>query len=495
MAAAAMLPETAFAYSFNQHGNWQGVCPQLGGFTQRVISCIKDNILYATNDFLDDFFQYMFGILAALLTLAVALWGLLMATGHRRAPVQGAFTLAMKSAVLIMLFTGTAFNFPILFGMILDGMEGLLNTITFYATYGYSFWGSCYTYGGGAFPGGSMGIWYSIDCALDAIIGRVLPGTSVAAGIAGFFLAAALSTTAGIFVGFMGFFLIVDLLFAIFRAVYIFIMAYMAVAVMAIVAPIFLPMLLFSVTRGYFEKWLKLTLGFVLQPVFLFAYLAMLLAALDAVIFSPSNPMSLYSTLAGGRSTSTFHTNQNEFRIGWWLQSEAYGRSSVGKYAVNVNTRHATPFDMEELETGVAGKVAEAKTQSPLNPSFDYWDKTWWQDAGHANIYEALGISNSFFMIDFPTEVVYWRDLACANRPPGPCNDPNITTNYVTHLFLSLIMALCVVYIFKLMLDFLPFIGIGIVGDVLSTPHLGYDRFSPPGEGFIKNLRSKLAGG
>lgn len=512
MAAVAMVPEPASAYTFTETPFFQTdpnnpnriieVCPG-NGITQRVIGCIKENILHATITFLsgpNGFLTYMFSVLAALLTLAVAIWGTLVTTAKTGYwPVRQGYILAMKAGVLIMLFTGTAFNFPILFGWILDGVEDLLGAVTSYATYTYTFAASCQFYGGVP-AAGSMTIWYHIDCALDALLGRILPGTTVASGLAGFFVAAILSTTAGIFIGFMGFFLIVDLLYAIFRAVYIFIMAYMAIAVMAIIAPIFLPMILFTVTRGYFEKWLKLTLGFILQPIFLFAYLAMLLAAFDTVVYS--GPYSLYRTLAGGNPNSTYYTQPNQFRVGWWLKGNplgsAYGKSSTGGYAVNVNPRYNAPQGMESqgLETGVAGKIAEATTQGAN------WDKNWWEQAGHANIYEALGISNSFFMIDFPTDVVWWKFLACnMNQPPGSsacntaANAENTTTHYVIHVFLSLIMALAVIYIFKLMLDFLPFIGIGVVGDVLSTPNLGYDRFAPPGEGFMKSLRGKLTGG
>lgn len=494
MAAIAMLPGHANAYNFTQTSFISGtqVCPG-AGFTQRVVGCVKENILFATNSFLDDFFPVMFNILAACLTLAVAFWGVMVATGHRRAPVAGAFTLAMKGAVLITLFGTTAYNFQAFFGMILDGMEDLLNVVTTYSTYTYSFTASCPTYGGVP-VGGSMGIWYRIDCMLDGIIGRIMPSSSIALGLGGFLVAAMMSTTAGIFIGFMGFFFIVDLLFAIFRSVYIFIMAYMAMAVMAIIAPIFLPMILFSVTRGYFEKWLKLSLGFVLQPVFLFAYLAMLLAAVDTVVFT--GPMSIYRTLAGGNELSSYHRFPTTFRIGNWLLSNGVlGKSSTGTYAVNVNTRHNATQGLQDIETGIAGKVAEATTRG------SDWDKTAWSQAGHENIYQALGIQNSFFMIDFPTDVVSWRDMACKNLPSGStsCSTvtgiENTTSNYMINVFLSIIMALTVIYIFKLMLNFLPFIGIGIVGDVLSTPNLGYDRFAPPGEGAVSSLRSKLAGG
>jgi len=61
---------------------------------------------------------------------------------------------------------------------------------------------------------------------------------------------------------------------AVFHAVYLYIVALIAQALLFSVAPIFFIFLLFGHTRQMFEGWLKQLINFSLQPVFVFAFLA-----------------------------------------------------------------------------------------------------------------------------------------------------------------------------------------------------------------------------
>ncbi|UAT43422.1 hypothetical protein GUI12_04685 [Anaplasmataceae bacterium AB001_6] len=50
-------------------------------------------------------------------------------------------------------------------------------------------------------------------------------------------------------------------------------------------APIFIPMMLFSVTKQFFDNWIKIIIAFSLYPIILFAYLALVMIVLDAFFF------------------------------------------------------------------------------------------------------------------------------------------------------------------------------------------------------------------
>ncbi len=514
LAILLLFPLPSYAYNFNPPDpNWQGVCPSLPGFTQRIVVCITSTVLAAANAFLAPFMAYMYGTLAAIITIAIAAWGIMMATGKMRFVVRLGAVLLVKIGVLVMLFTGVAFNFQYLFGALLDAMGELLAVVTNYVDVNPYFSSACQTYAGAPPADPTRLVWYRVDCVLDSLVGGIF--TPVSSGIGGFFLACVLSSAAGFFVGSLGFLLIIQVLFAIVRAVYIFIMSYLALAIMAIIAPIFLPLMLLRVTKGYFEKWLKLTLGFIIQPIFLFTYLAMLLAAFDAVVYS--GPYSLYNVLVGGDPDSDYHTHPDQFRIGNYLTSKAaYSEKSHGNYAVNIDSYHATKpcppgtpcsLVLDKIQTGVLDKLPEATTQGcdadnpDPNQNCD-WNKNFWKAGGAKNIYEHLGLGTWFFSVDMPSQVVDWEWMACVvNQPAGnsACTDldvgASITRGYIITAFLSLIMAVAVTYIFMMMLEFLPFIGSGVVGDVLATPTFGSGSLSPPGAGMVNNLRGKLMGG
>jgi type IV secretory pathway VirB6-like protein len=57
-------------------------------------------------------------------------------------------------------------------------------------------------------------------------------------------------------------------------------------AITAYFAPIFVPMSLFGVTKGFFDGWLKLLFAFALQPVVLIAFVVLMMTSFDQLIFT-----------------------------------------------------------------------------------------------------------------------------------------------------------------------------------------------------------------
>jgi type IV secretory pathway VirB6-like protein len=281
------------------------VCPDPNtGIVTRIVACIQGNVFYAVQNVLGNFIGYMSATIAALCTLAIAAWGFAMATGRRGAPSRDLAVLAMKIAIISLLMGGGINNFSYYFGALIgdgtwanQGMMGeLLNLVVGYAHYSNLMY--CPRLPTATATPSYYYAWMQVDCMLNTILGVVYSGGTLKAGFVGFLIACFLSGSVGFFIGTIGFIMIFQIIMTVCRACYIYLAAIIGLASVAIVAPIFIPLILFKATKPYYDKWLKLTIGFILQPVFVFIFLTMMLSAFDELMFDPANQYSLYSVIA-----------------------------------------------------------------------------------------------------------------------------------------------------------------------------------------------------
>lgn len=499
-AAAVMAPTVAYAYVFNYSYSPLSngvVCPPSGsnvGITERVVYCVKTSVLSAVHYHLGALSTYVAGAVAAAISLAITVWGAMMAMGKASAPTRDLAVLLVKIGC-VLLFTA---NFGNLFGRILDALEYMLYLVTSFSS--FSTLMSCHNStvtvgqlsGWNAAPEYNMHVWQRVDCVLQTLVGGVFRITNAPAsstlllGFTGFLAAALFSGTAGVFIAIMGFLLIAQLLMALARAVYIYLTSYIAFAVMVLISPFFLPLMLFRATKAYFEKWLKLSMGFLLQPIFLFAYLAMLAAAFDTVIYSGNR--SIARAITGEHFDQVIRLPSgaySNFSVGRSLvYSGAYAEGSFGSFGVNVDYRSlGNALNIKKLDTGVMGVIGEQVMQAG----------DWVNPSSPAPIYDALG-NKKVFRVDMPTLGINWQQLACWSRGSNTCNPDTYTTVYLVNLFISFIMALITCYIFIALLDFLPFVGAGIAGESLSMPAFGTGRLAPPGSGALGAFKNKVMG-
>lgn len=125
-------------------------------------------------------------------------------------------------------------------------------------------------------------LWDTLDCKLARAIGYGPEATApnLVKMILGGFLTG----------GFGLIFLVASFAFAIFmfsitiRALHIFLLSTTAIIMLLYVSPITITLSLFARTKNIFDGWWKQLLGFILQPVILFAYLGILLTFFDSVI-------------------------------------------------------------------------------------------------------------------------------------------------------------------------------------------------------------------
>lgn len=494
LVALLSLPLAAYAYDFTPPPDPMNACPTLDGFTKRLIVCVRGTILSATKTALLPIFNSLSLLLGACATLAIAIWGFQMATGRWKNALQDGGVLMLKLGVLVVLFGTSAFGMDKLFETALDGMGELLGMVSRSVDFSTAFMATCNL--SGSDP--SLIIWDRVDCAIDILIGGILSGSTITLGVTGFFLAAMMTNAAGFFIGVTGLLMIVQLLFTVARAVYIFILSYMSLAMMIIVAPLFLPMILFSFTRGYFDKWLRLTLGFLIQPIFIFVFLAMMLAAFDTVVYT--GPQSLYNTI----TPNLFPAGQSIYTrsAGEYLMAGGYREGTKGNAAINLNVAHSAPtvggrLDLTNRETGLTGKLSETTT---TRAQFEQVGKV----AGVDRIHQLLGRSATqpqgidpfFAHIQIPVTQVDWEELQMDIRPtcvPTPPHN-DCVVDYLIDVMLSVIMALVTAYIFLQLLNSLPFIGSGVASDPASGSGFGFGSLGPPGEGMINWVQKKLKG-
>ncbi|MFM6972680.1 MAG: type IV secretion system protein, partial [Alphaproteobacteria bacterium] len=137
-------------------------------------------------------------------------------------------------------------------------------------------------------------IWDTLDCKLVRAIGY---GPEVdTANIAKMIFAGFLTGGVGIVFFFASFALAFMLLSIIFRAIQITIMSLLAVVLLVYISPITITCSLFERTKGIFENWYKQLLGYILQPMILFAYLGLFITVIDSVFIGEATFETISST-------------------------------------------------------------------------------------------------------------------------------------------------------------------------------------------------------
>lgn len=127
-----------------------------------------------------------------------------------------------------------------------------------------------------------LAIWDTLDCKIARYLGF---GPEVStAGVAKLIIAGYITGSIGIYFStallFFGFLLIS----AAIKALHIFLGSAIAVILMVFISPITITAMLFKKTEGIFKGWLKQLIGFSLQPMILFAYIAIFISIFDKTL-------------------------------------------------------------------------------------------------------------------------------------------------------------------------------------------------------------------
>jgi hypothetical protein len=436
------------------------------GITNRLITCVRNTIIVAVTSILGPISQTVAKAIGAMTTLAVIFLGIRIATGSGRGVGKDAILTVLKIGAVAMMTVNFGGYFPVL----ITSMQGTLEIFAQPAVPIVTANNECASHplteklnNTQAYSNpnerNTMKIWNLVDCTVERLIGGILSPATLSGGIVGFLTAALFSTEVGIFIALMGFAIIYFLLFTIAKALYIFIMAYIAFSFMVIISPIFIPMILLKTTQGYFQMWLKMTLGFMLQPIFMFAFLVMFLVAMNVTIYT--GPKSLYKSI-----TKTAITNTTTF--GQVMNSGgAYTEKKINETANLLDPKKFVGGVIDQL-TGTQVKVAPGQKSNIEATTIDH-------TAGDAAVQIGAGKEGASVTQNYtPVRSLDWEALSSAF---GSGN----STDYKIQVLLAFMMTLVVVFIFYELLEQIPFVGSGITSAGGVPMAMGAGKLAPPG--------------
>lgn len=127
-----------------------------------------------------------------------------------------------------------------------------------------------------------LAIWDTLDCKIMRYLGF---GPEVsAANIVSLILASFLTGPIGIYFSLSVMFFGIMLIAATMRALHIFLSSAVSIIIFVFISPIIIPLVLFAKTKSIFDNWLKELISFCLQPMILFAYIAIFIMIMDKTL-------------------------------------------------------------------------------------------------------------------------------------------------------------------------------------------------------------------
>jgi type IV secretion system protein VirB6 len=140
-----------------------------------------------------------------------------------------------------------------------------------------------------------LALWDSLDCRLAFYMGLAAPTlvgkTMAEIPLVGAFTSRIISYLWAAFFSFNFIFLIFLFIFSILLLSivvflsHVYIIAMIAISIMIFMGPIFIPLSLFEQTKHYFDGWLKLLMGYTLQPAVIVAFVVLMMGVFDQVIY------------------------------------------------------------------------------------------------------------------------------------------------------------------------------------------------------------------
>lgn len=293
-------------------------CDCYPGLANRMVGCIRQTLHNAAERYFDPDTGIHGAVsdgITGLLVFGVVIYGVMMAAGMVEKINRDSVTLLLKIACIGYFVVNTQMLYD-MFLVIIDSLA--TEVFSFSST--TSVLGPCMA---------KATIWERMDCMVDSIIGikistitsssfqgfnQNLAGDMLQRGMIGTFFQLMKSSSFGFVIGLMGFFFIYAMLFYLVRVLFAFLMSFMSLTFLMIIGPIFIPLVMFRVTKQYFDKWVRLIIASCLQPILLVAFVTFGVAALDLVIFTGST--SVMRVIAGNQVDQpnfNLHSYVNQF--------------------------------------------------------------------------------------------------------------------------------------------------------------------------------------
>ncbi len=295
--------------------------------TSMIVQCIKESLdnLVAGRDssgnllkdergnrkgsFLSVAQKKLKNTLTAVLVLALILFSIKAMSGGVRSP-QEMYMLIIKFALVIYFTTGDTMSHY--YGELTKLSNGLSEIVLKASSESKGICnynaGTDYEYdrAGKRVSYSYLAPWDRLDCRilfylgapLDGIGGKIGTGSvgilAVLLGAAPVLLAAGsiigiIFAGGQILIAIVAIFMAVMMMMVILWICYVFILSLVALSVIIILSPLFIPMVLFQRTKGYFDGWIRELITYSLYPVMLFAFLSFMFITCDKIYFKNLN--------------------------------------------------------------------------------------------------------------------------------------------------------------------------------------------------------------
>lgn len=308
---AQCMKETLENVFYNRAGHTQ-CYSQMGG------TCNFDNIAYRKGDILGglSFFSkmqaYLQAVVKMILTLGIVYFSMkLLFADSGGIPKKELLMFMLKIALILYFATGDAWQTQFFDGVY--GASTVFSQMIFKIQTsdnpnkrdGCQFGNITLESGevissGRNYPRGKeyLAIWDTLDCKIARYLGF---GPEVStANIAKLILAGYITGPIGIYFSLALLFFGLVLIMVTLKALYIFLSSSISIIMMVFVSPLIIPLSLFPKTDGIFKGWLTQLISFCLQPIILFAYIAIFITVMDKTLigsatFYGAGPMKAIS--------------------------------------------------------------------------------------------------------------------------------------------------------------------------------------------------------
>ncbi|NSX83123.1 conjugal transfer protein TraH [Wolbachia endosymbiont of Atemnus politus] len=321
---------------------------------------LKDKDRHRKGSFLSVAQKRLKNTITAVLVLALILFSIKAMSGGVRSP-QEMYMLIIKFALVIYFTTGSTMSHY--YGELTKLSNGLSEIVLKASSESKGICnyeaGTDYEYmrHGKKISYSYLAPWDRLDCRilfylgapLDGIGGKIGTGS---VGILAVLLGAAppllvagsiigiIFAGGQILVALVVIFMAVLMMMVILWMCYVFILSLVALSVIVILSPLFIPMVLFQHTKGYFDGWLKELITYSLYPVMLFAFLSFMFIACDKIYFKNLKFESdkLYEENQAETSDSKKKQwfklndggcNNNETTLACMMQNYSFKKSSI----------------------------------------------------------------------------------------------------------------------------------------------------------------------
>lgn len=300
-------------------------CPLVTTITGLIVSCMRDTVREAIDAFGNVFYDVWEPVIAPMMMLSVLFFGIEVMSGEPEVKKKF-FALAFRLGAVSMFaedLNGNADNIFATMEALQELVTDSLVTTTVGAVSGLF---SCPVGTVVNLANESLGgdpsniLWVRLDCILMQlfgigvsvdlpIVGEVAVGNpnGLAGSVLGILFGLLATGSFGMICFGFGISLLMSVTFFGMRVVYTFIVAYVMVGFLIVIAPMMVPFLLFPRYLGpMFDKWLMNLIGTMAMPAMLFACLTVSLTMMDVAIFNPLNPFSMNNVFNSDEMSEAF---------------------------------------------------------------------------------------------------------------------------------------------------------------------------------------------